>query len=115
MTEESMIAELLEDDVLFCNERDYLWDGEKGGSTVVLYVNCNDLFCWGAADAEDLPLDEVKNLYDMWEKDKVWGSDKWCCARRNQQPQDPVIEKMKEQGVWEPWMDELPQNPSHQT
>lgn len=107
---EPMLADLLSAGVLFCNERDYLWNGEKAGASIILFVICNDLFVWGSADAEDLPLSELKNLYRMWKKDMTWGSDKWCCKRRNLQPQEPVIEKMKAQGAWEKWMDELPSN-----
>lgn len=117
------LSRLLADEVLFCNERDYLEiefisdekgvikgsrpGKEVGGSTTLLYVNCNDIFAWGCADAEDLPTSEIGNLYKMHIADPSWGSAKWCCIRRNTKPQDPVIKYMKEAGVWDEKMEAL--------
>lgn len=113
--EERALAELLLDDVLFSNGRKYVEDsfGEENRiepETTVLFVNCNDIFMWGCADAECLPHDEIGNLYKMWEKDKTWGAAKWCCKRRNLQPQEPVIESMKKSGSWDSDMENLPKN-----
>jgi hypothetical protein len=73
-------------------------------------VNCNDIFAWGAADAEALPHDEIGKLFRMWHADKTWGTAKWCAMQRNQQPQPPVIERMKQAGCWDEAMEALPPN-----
>ena len=103
---------LLKEDILFCNERRYAeYNNDKLlGSTIVLFVLCNDIFAWGSADSEDLPLNEIQNLYRMWEKDEKWGSAKWCCLRRKEKPQYPVAEAMKKDGSWDDEMEKLPEN-----
>lgn len=127
--EERALAQLLLDGVLFCNERetvDFEWivkDGkidsidknkmEIGDSTTVLFVNCNDLFWWGTADAEALPNDEIGRLYKMHMANKTWGSSKWCCLRRKLRPQVPIVEMMKKDGFWDAELEALPApNPS---
>jgi hypothetical protein len=102
--EELALSILLREGKLFCNTGKFQED-----ETVVLFVNCNDLFYWGTADAEHFTTEDISELYKMWEKDNLWGTDKWCCKHRNLQPQVPVKEDMKKQGVWEDWMDKLPE------
>jgi hypothetical protein len=110
--DELALSILLKNDVLFCNQRYYSQksDGKSEGSTIVLFVICNDIFAWACADAEDLPCSEIPKLYRMWEKDKIYGPSKWCCVRRNEKPQKPVIECMKKEGVWDDTMEKLPDN-----
>lgn len=88
---------LLEDNVLFLND-----GGEEGGvrRALGISINCNDIFGWGFADAEDLPYDELENLYKMWVKDKAWGEVAWCIQRRKRMPQKPVEELIREAGIW---------------
>lgn len=123
--EEKALEILLHENILFANSANTVdWDKwipdeanpgkykhtdtyKIGGETVVLFVNCNDLFWWACADAEDLTLSEVPELYMMWKNDKNWGVSKWCCKKRNMQPQLPIREDMKKEGVWEEWMDKL--------
>lgn len=122
--DELALAILLAAGVLFSNERSFLdiepvtdgkgavlsWNQSKeiAGSTTILFVNCNDLFAWGCADSEDLPHDEIGNLYRMYIADPKYGVDKWCCFRRKQKPQDSIIEQMKKDGVWDERMEALP-------
>lgn len=124
--EELALSYLLKDGTLFCNQRSFLEieliadkdgvvTGSKpsdkiGGSTTILFVNCNDLFSWGTADSEDLPNDEIGTLYRMHVADPKWGTAKWCCFRRNMKPQKPAIVKMKEDGSWDEKMEVLPAN-----
>lgn len=108
--EEQALSVLLKDGVLFCNERNYYYEGEKCGTTIVLFVNCNDCFAWACADAEDLPNGEIKNLYEYHLKDPKWGSTKWCCIRRNEKPLAKVINLMKKDGSWDEVMEKLPEN-----
>lgn len=116
---ETALAHLLLNDVLFSNGRDYVssFAGEPqeiSKETVVLFVNCNDLFVWACADAEELPHDEIGPLFKMWHADKRWGADKWCCLRRNMQPQGPIVRDMKLSGSWDDVMEALPKNPDSQ-
>lgn len=108
--DEMALARLLIDEAIFCNSRDYLFDGKKSGHSTLLFVVCNDIFSWGCADAEDLPLDKIEELYNMHMADRKWGAAKWCCKQRKEKPQNPVAEAMKKDGSWEPWMDELAPN-----
>ena len=107
---DAAIAVLLDNSVLFANSRPYLEGDEKMPQTIVLFVNCNDVFAWGCADGEELPLNEVQTLFKMWHEDKSWGAAKWCAIRRNQKPQPPVIEAMKQNGLWSAEMDALGEN-----
>jgi hypothetical protein len=74
---------------------------EIWGETIVLHVNCNDLFWWATADCEDLTYDEVGNLYKMWkdEKYKGYGDLIWCCKQRGLMPQQPYRDLMKKDGL----------------
>jgi len=110
--EELALSILLKEGILFCNERRYAEYNKDTllGSTIVLYVICNDIFAWGCADAEDLPLTEVPYLYKLWEGDNKWGSVKWCCSRRKEKPQFPIIEAIKKDNSWNEIMENLPEN-----
>ena len=64
------LSQLLHHDVLFCNYYDVrhpMYSGEgKSDRTVVLFVNCNDLFEYGA-DSEYLSSEEeLISLYRLW-------------------------------------------------
>lgn len=107
--EELALSILLKEGVLFSNTG-YFGDGDEKEKTVVLFVNCNDLFAWGCADAECVKHSEIGGLYRAWEADKKWGVDKWCAKRRCQKPQPPVIRAMKKDGVWDAEMEALADN-----
>lgn len=114
---ERALACLLHDGVCFTNERPYFHPFKQSpdrsaadGNTVVIYVNCNDVFMWACADAEDLPQSEIGNLYRMWEADKKWGPIKWCCQQRDLQPQKPMADAMKAEGSWDDEMERLRPN-----
>jgi len=49
-------------------------------------------------------------LYKAWHSDKKWGVDKWCCVKRNEKPQKPIVLAMKNEGSWDDAMDNLPDN-----
>ncbi len=110
--DELALSILLKNDILFCNERRYAeYNNDKLlGSTIVLFVLCNDIFSWGCADAEDLPMNEIPHLYKMWKADEKWGPAKWCCLRRKEKPQYPVAEAMKKDGSWDNAIEKLPEN-----
>jgi hypothetical protein len=109
--EAKALARLLAEDVVFLNC--YWWEEEwpeRAQKVTALCVNCNDIFAWACADAEDLPYGDIQPLYDMWFKDPHWGAAKWCAIKRNQKPQPPVIEDMKKAGSWDEVMEALGSN-----
>ena len=108
----AMIAKLLDDDVLFCNSRKYICDYRKGlqPETIILMVNCNDVFAWGSADAEEISLAELPELFKMHEDDPKCGSTKWACLKRNEKPQKPMIDWLKEHNAWTDELEKLPEN-----
>lgn len=110
--EEWVLAKLLVDDVVFINQRKYLCIDNKTerGDTIVVFMKCNDVFAWGCADAENLGVDEMINLYKLHKADKKWGSVKWVCQKRKSQPQRPIIRNMKKDGAWDNIMEALPKN-----
>lgn len=126
--EEQCLARLLKDEVLFCNQREYLdidfITDEKGvvkgskpsmeiaGRTTILFVNCNDLFAWGCADSEDLLNEEIGPLYKMHMSDPEYGASKWCCIKRNMKPQKPIVDRWKKAGRWDDQMEALQDNPN---
>jgi len=109
---EKILSILLKDEVLFCNARDFLdVDGKtNGGHTTVLFVNSNDVFAWACSDAEDLPNEEIGNLYKMHKADPKWGSTIWCILRRKQKPQKPMEDLLRKEGVWTDALDNLNKN-----
>ncbi len=75
-----------------------------------LMVVCNDLFYWGTADCEPLPYQDLEELYKAYKSKDIYAVSKWCCFKRNLQPQVSVIEKMKEEGSWTEEMEQLEKN-----
>ena len=75
-----------------------------------LAVNCNDIFAWGCADAEDLERKDLENLWKEYLADPKTGYIKWSSKKRNEKPQKPVIDWMKREGTWTNDLDNLPDN-----
>jgi hypothetical protein len=67
---EQALSQLLSEEILFANYREITLDGKKCGYTCVLFVNCNDIFAWGCADAEDIPDEEIQTLSEKLMKEK---------------------------------------------
>jgi hypothetical protein len=109
--EEKALAELLLDNVLFCNERKYVCFDDKTikEPTVVLFVNINDTFVL-AADATALTLVELPRLYKFWQENKGLGVAKWAALKLNLQPRKLFVEGMKEEGLWDEKMEALREN-----
>ncbi len=101
--EEEIIAILLLERVLFVNNGWWYEEENKPWQkdAVTLHVNCNDVFAWGCADSEDVTHGELRELYEMYLKDKNSGSDAWCIKKRKQLPQSPVEKAMREKGIWD--------------
>jgi len=105
------LARLLAEEVLFLNS--HWWEKdwpERAQKITSLNVNCNDIFAWACADAEEIEHSEIQGLYDLWRADRTWGAAKWCAIKRRQQPQPPVIAAMKNAGAWDACMEALVAN-----
>ena len=72
--DESMIAFLLDEGILFVGN-DY------GDGTVNLYININD-YVAPAADAENLPTNEIPKLFEMYRKDGYNGVAQYVADKR---------------------------------
>jgi hypothetical protein len=111
-SENEMLAEMLLDNgTLFIGDADSgpFFEGETpSANSLRVYVNCNDLFAWACADAEELPLSEVPRLYRMWKADPEYGTSRWTCLRRNLAPQRPVEADWRKHGTWDAELDALP-------
>lgn len=107
--EDTILCYLLMKEYVFLTTRPYLCHGDKMPMTTVVSVNCNDLFVWGCADAEEITKGELPELFKMI-REGSYGLEKWACKKRNTRPQQPIRELMKELGHWEDWMDNLEPN-----
>jgi len=72
---------------------------EKAREQFCIFLNMNDMFAWGCADAEDITYDELKDVYMHFEKNPEWGPVIWVSKKRRQLPQQPVIDMMIKGGV----------------
>ena len=68
---------------------------------VSLHLNCNDVFAWGCADAEDVLHSDLADIYDHFVKDNKWGTAVWCIKRRKMRAQKPVYDEIKKEGIWD--------------
>jgi len=66
-----------------------------------LFVFCSDMFAWAMADLEPIKYEEIPELFYSWYKEQKFGDLKWIAKKRNLQPQEPVIEWIKKEGVWD--------------
>lgn len=89
---EEMIAYMLIEGVLFTNNGH--WDQKWPKDKTTLHVNCNDVFAWGCADAEDISYSEIPELFNMFKKDEYYGPTMWCIKKRKQMPQKPLADRM---------------------
>ncbi len=94
------LAVLLMNEVIFIN--DHWWEKEwpeEARKTTSLNVNCNDVFAWGCADAEEIRHGQLEELYRLWVEFPGWGPALWCCLQRKQMPQEPVAKSMRASGI----------------
>lgn len=110
--EEAALSDLLKEGILFCNYRFYsrLKEGKSDGQTIVLFVVANDVFAYACADAEDLPLTELHNLYTLWKNHGPNGVIKWLAIQRNEKPLNSIVENLKKSGLWDSNMEKLCEN-----
>lgn len=98
---EEVLARLLDAEVLFMSARD---------DKIALYVLANDVFAWACADAEAISPAELPDLWRMYQADNQFGAERWLCVKRNQKPQPPLEQMMRDAGSWDAVMDALPEN-----
>lgn len=110
--EQDMLIELLDKNILIPNSHKYWCEHlkEMCPETLTLFVNCSDVFAWGCADAEEFTLQELPELFKLYEWDNVYGSTKWVCKKRNQKPQKPIVDELKKIGKWDDEFERLPDN-----
>lgn len=83
---------------------------EASGEGTALYVNTNDMFAWGCADAEDLPHEEIPKLFMHYHQNGADGVVMWACYRNQMQPQRAVKADMIARGVWNAGLEALTPN-----
>lgn len=68
-----------------------------GSPTPSLYINCNDLFVWACADAEEILLEEIPGLQECLKLSPRFGELLWCARKRKTKPQKPYYEFFSEE------------------
>lgn len=117
------IAQLIREARVFHNYRRYVvndfgWEPPPPGTerisehpTMEVFLNCSDVFAWGASDAEQIRSEsDLKRLVAHLRRDPIYGALKWACQTRNEQPQAPWVRRLKEVDAWTPLLDRLPPN-----
>ena len=85
---------------LTADEKHKAWP-EAACNTFSINANCNDVFAWGCADAEEVEYHELESLYEHYHKDPSWGTAIWCIKKRKEMPQKPVEEAIRKSGIWD--------------
>ena len=103
--ENHALAYLLSEKFVFINsfwwkKESHNWS-EDACNMTSLNVICNDVFSWGCADSEEVAFDEIEDLYEHVEKDSSYGSVIWCIKKRNEYPQEPIYDMIKNYGIWD--------------
>lgn len=93
MEEDDYLKVLLTEEVVFINNG--WWDKNWPKDRITFHVNCNDTFSLASADSEDLLYSEIKELYELYEKDKTWGAVVFCIKKRKTLPH-PTVKKLLE-------------------
>lgn len=97
--QQNHLEEMIDHSVLFL----YLHEGK------VLYeLNCNDMFAWGCADAEEIIREELEEAYTEYKANRL---DLWISKRRGMQPQRPIVDMLKKHGQWSAEWEAIPKNP----
>jgi hypothetical protein len=95
------LAVLLAKEVVFINDHWWLKDWPKEAQkTFSVNVNCNDVFAWGCAAAEEMFIGDIEEVYRYWEKDNDCGPAVWCMIKRREMPQAPAIKYIEKSGVF---------------
>lgn len=100
-----MLAVLLVEDVCFVSTYNNSTKRHDGG--IYIIVICSDTFAWACADGEAIRHDDILDVYVA--SRTMWGVTRWVSLRRNMRPMIQIEKRMRESGVWDSAMDDLPQ------
>lgn len=67
------------------------------GPEVSMYVNCNDLFYWASADAEDFSVEDLDDYQQALTESAKHGDLLWVCRKRKMRPQKPYYKYFNEE------------------
>lgn len=94
----------------------WFWYDWQNNNEIKVYVNVNDTFDYATADAIQLNMHELSDLYDyMADYYKGFGVLIWACLKRNEKPLIEHIESLKSAGLWTEQMELLPDNNCNKT
>lgn len=79
-----MLAEMAAADAVFFADSSPFITGGDGHARA--YVMCSDEFAFACADAEQIPDDEIADVYAAWKADGNIGALAWVCIKRNALP-----------------------------
>lgn len=99
---EEALAVLLINGMVFLNAPWWMkeWP-EEARNSVGVHVNCNDVFAWGASDAETLEYKDLDSLFEHFIKDEIWGTAVWCIRKRGFYPQKQIYNSIQALGKWD--------------
>lgn len=110
LIKENAVASLIHEDIIFIGGKFGLFfdpeDPDDG--QVALWINCNDLWCWGMADGEPLEMRDIEGLYIASCEPCMFSVVKWVCKRFKRRPMPEIISDMKAVGEWDDEMEALP-------
>lgn len=85
--------------------------GDYTPSKALFSVNANDVFAWCCADSEFIESEEeIWKLAEFVVADPKYGDFRWLCWKRQSKPQPPWIDRLKKEGVWDDFFENLPAN-----
>ena len=84
----------------FNHESDVHWSCDGEYAPITLFINCNDLFYWGTADAEEITAENIQILEDTIKEFGPYDMDDiamnlFCCRSRKMRPQIPFYKHIK--------------------
>lgn len=115
--ESNALAVLLADCMVFPNDRKYVdLDGSiQPNKTIVCYLNCGDIFYYGA-DAEEITLNDLPQLLQIYLDNNYryldnnyWRLTKWLCLKRKMRPLKSIEDAMRKAKAWDSDMESLPE------
>lgn len=75
-----------------------LWwrtDGEY--APITFFINCNDTFFWGCADAEDVTPENIEVLRKAYDDSKYHGDILFCARVREMRPQGAMYDCIRKE------------------
>lgn len=78
---------------------DELYWSVKPDGDLRFWIICNDVFWWGAADAEDVTPENIDVLRECLEIDALWGPTLFCARVRGMRPQGAMYKHIDEE-MW---------------